>query len=545
MRPHDSESTGITTAIWEEPVLATDEIQGNVLPGFGTARLVLLGVKFGAVQPDAVRAWLRSLLPSISTLQDVTDLRVARRARSEGGEESAHAVVTNIALDRQGLSVLVPELTAIEDSAFLQGMSAESGLGDPRQPAHDGHASRWVVGGLPERTPDALVLLGSDGKEELDEAAARAKDAAVAAGLSVIYCQEGHQLDGEIEHFGFRDGVSQAGSRGRLSEAPDDYLTGRSIKTADPRSALFGRPGQPLVWPGQFLFGYPKQQADDPLNPGSRAEGGYDWMVNGSFLVFRRLRQDVPAFRQFLLEEAARLRTAGLTDMTPERLAALLVGRWPKGTALVRNPSKDDEDPMGDRYQVNHFGYAEDTPPIDVFDEAEPPVTETDAGAAAYRSIPGAIADPFGSVCPKFAHIRKVNPRDLSTDMPPPSSTLTVGVLRRGIPWGEPYAEGTEAQAGDDGDRGLLFLCYQTSIERQFKFLNTNWMNNTNKPEAGVGHDLLVGQGSGKDRKRTARLPTPNDPGGEIATLSHWVIPTGGGFFFSPSVKALRGFAGM
>jgi hypothetical protein len=78
-------------------------------------------------------------------------------------------------------------------------------------------------------------------------------------------------------------------------------------------------------------------------------------MDDGSFVVFRRLRQDVAAFRAFVDGEAVRLGEAGVAGMTPARLAALLVGRWPRGAALMRNPSADDPDPMADRFAVNFF----------------------------------------------------------------------------------------------------------------------------------------------------------------------------------------------
>ena len=45
-------------------------------------------------------------------------------------------------------------------------------------------------------------------------------------------------------------------------------------------------------------------------------------------------------------------------------------------------------------------------------------------------------------------------------------------------------------------DRGLLFMCWQTSLEDQFELLTARWMNQERRPEvlAVSGHDLLVGQ---------------------------------------------------
>ncbi len=83
--------------------------------------------------------------------------------------------------------------------------------------------------------------------------------------------QTGGVLPGHLkghEHFGFDDGVSQPGIRGRVSEAPNDVLTARHIAPGQfPAEDLYGYPGQDLVWPGEFVIGYPRA-SPDPLIPG-------------------------------------------------------------------------------------------------------------------------------------------------------------------------------------------------------------------------------------------------------------------------------------
>ena len=46
----------------------------------------------------------------------------------------------------------------------------------------------------------------------------------------------------------------------------------------------------------------------------------------------------------------------------------------------------------------------------------------------------------------------------------------------------------------DDGDGALLCESYQTSIDRQFEKLTTNWMNLEDPSQGPSGVDLLVGQ---------------------------------------------------
>jgi len=521
-----------------EPVLEVDEIQGNILPGFGSRHQVLLGLKFNEGQTADAKSWLARLVPSIATLRDVNTLRNLRRSllrRQPAMPSAPSAPWINIAFSIGGLRLLTPDADTIRDPSFRKGMALLSGsLGDPTRPDQEGHPSRWIVGGTPETTPDVLLILGAADACQLHDLAGGLRMSLAglpASGLRVVYDQEAFVLEGEKEHFGFRDGISQVGPRGRLSDLPFHFLTRRYIDPADPRALTHGKPGQPLVWPGQFVFGYATQQ-DDEGGPGPMADGGPEWMRNGSFLVFRRLRQDVAAFRAFLRQQVAELvRNEPFAEMTEARLAARLVGRWPSGAPLPRSPERDDPAMADDSFALNHFQFNAPADPVAVLAEAGAPP----------RIVAGAPADAAGYLCPRFAHVRKVNPRDLPTDQGGAfHQTLTFQVLRRGIPWGDPFPQEEESVADPaDGQRGLLFLCYQTSIRRQFEVLNNKWMNRQNGPQDG-GHDLLVGQ------NRAGRECLLRIPGGEVSlkTMADWVIPTGGGYFFAPSVSALRSLIG-
>jgi deferrochelatase/peroxidase EfeB len=91
------------------------------------------------------------------------------------------------------------------------------------------------------------------------------------------------------------------------------------------------------------------------------------------------------------------------------------------------------------------------------------------------------------------------------------------------------------------GERGLMFVCYQTSIKNQFEFLLNHWANVDDQPQSG-GMDPLLGQrfnGTGTNR-RLLLIPS-NDGSLEPAEIdANWITPTGGGYFFSPSTSAMR-----
>lgn len=520
-----------------EPELSVDAVQGMVLPGFATSLQHLAGIRFA--DGHAARRWLGRWAGTASSLAEVLAGRNhRRRARRAGLPRPATPLWTGLALSAGGLRLLGADPAALGDPAFTAGLWPRSGLlGDPVGEGVEGDRRGWVVGGDEETTPHVLVVLGGDSPAELDERI----DALAADPDGVVgYSERGEVLDGEREHFGFRDGVSQVGVRGRLSTGDRHFLTRRWIDPADERARLDARPGQPLVWPGQFVFGYPRQDRIDALHPVPPAAVP-PWAVDGSLLVFRRLRQDVPRFREFTAAESARLRTLpGFDGWAQDRFEAALVGRWPDGSALVRAPDGPDPGVTDDLFAANHFGYGEPQGPVRVCadaDAAHEPLGIV-ADAEELRTVPGAPADPAGERCPRFAHVRKVNPRDRTTDQGGREATLTTQVLRRGIPWGAPYAPDETPT-----DRGLLFLCWQTSIEDQFELLAARWMNQDRRPEvlAVNGHDVLVGQAP----VRTCAFPSTAGDGRteRVSATARWIVPTGGGYFFGPSLPTLRALA--
>lgn len=540
-----------------EPILMADEIQGNVLGGFNKDHQAILPLRFGDTPTAvaAVRSWLASILPAITWLREVVDYKRVRRRRiaAESREPDMPALWRNIAFSYPGLRKLTEQADAF-DPIFRDGLPAASfRLGDPGQEGVDGNVSTWLVG-KPGEIPDLLFIIAGDDPAQLEGEVEtflrRAKD----AGLDCPFYDIGHDLSYYStetvqfpkgrEHFGFKDGVSQPGIRGRMSVTPGDFLTPRTRPDiGDPGSALpqFSAPGQPLVCVGEFVLGYRRQSdsfarrtaapwklGPEPFTPDPTAVAPY-WARNGSFLVYRRLRQDVPGFNRFLLEEAVRLaQTTEFSGLTAEMLGAMLVGRWCSGAPFLRSQAGDSPLLGSSDGPNNAFGFMPAQDPADGF--------------------PVPVPDPLGLVCPQASHIRKVNPRDLPTDQGSPNTTLVHRILRRGIPYGPPLPFGATKEP-EKQNRGLLFISYQSSIREQFEFLASSWMNDRSKPTAqfsppgGSGFDMIVGQNpnTSEDRDRFCLVGRSNARVSTTGQLQRqWVIPAGGGYFFAPSQSAVR-----
>ncbi|WP_165074188.1 Dyp-type peroxidase [Paludisphaera rhizosphaerae] len=550
----------------QEETLEAEEIQGNILGGFNKDFQAFLFLRLPATPPGvaSVRPWLRQLAPQVSTLAEVAHFNgLYKSMRRRLGFEPKGLVATwmNLAFSAAALRSLTSpaEVEQFADQHFKDGLQTRSGdLGDPTDAAAEGHPDRWVVGG-PGLEADMLIIVASDSPDLLASRLDELKST-MPSSIEILWEQPGQTLESPLvghEHFGFNDGVSQPGIRGLLQTIPPVPLTPRLIDPQqspqpDPRQPEYAAPGRPLIWPGQFVFGYRRQSIDDPRKPPAAlvpdptnppadpfalADACPAWARNGSFLVLRRLRQDVPAFRAFVRAAAATLAgTPGFSGMTATRFASMCVGRWPSGSPIMRSPTTENLALAADPHADNYFQFVRDSPP--------PLVLSPDLGYAG-DTFPLSRLDDKGVICPFSAHIRKVNPRDTITEQGSFVDTLTRLVLRRGIPYGPAYPGDLDRDDPSPHpelaavDRGLIFVCYQTSIEEQFAFLQTSWANDTKHPNGQGGHDPIIGQDRSAGGARFLRVRAADQPSQTVSVPTDWVIPTGGGYFFSPSISTL------
>lgn len=426
--------------------LELDDIQGNILAGFHTDIQALLGLTVQRAEdfPTAAK-WLANLAPAVTVDSEVQATRSAMKS-----DAAKTATWLCVAIGQRLLNAVHPEVL-IRDDAFNRGMltRAPSVLSDKTDP------NTWRVGGSASPL-DALLIVAGNADTPVAERAASLEASAAGAGLATTYSETAYRLN-DREHFGFRDGISQ------------------------PKVIGYDQGGD--VGPGNFVFGYPKEPGSQPFWP---VVDPLKITDNGSLLVFRRLAQNVQAFRKFCDEESARV-APQWPGLKREHLAALFVGRWPSGAPVKAGQTSD---PGGDT-------------PDNAFD---------------FKDDPDALSCPFG------AHIRKVNPREGPKDLRP-----VPRMIRRGIPFGPAFSD-----ASDSNDRGLEFLAFQTSVKSQFEVLTFRWMNSAQNPAP--GSDIVVGRGDGV---RSLDIAGPNGPISVSVAQTPWIVPTGGAYLFAPSRSGL------
>lgn len=500
----------------DEDILEIDDIQGNSIAGFNKDYMTLLSMRVEDV--GRARSFLRALGPQLATARVSMAAKVMfRQLRAAGIEKflPPGSPVVNAAVSAPLLQALGYDPEQLGDIPFVNGLEAQShSLGDPS--TGPGSSANWIVGNK-ARPIDLLLIVGSESQSLVAQTVSDLRMRAEASGFETTGVDEGSIRSDQPghEHFGFNDGISQPAVRGQNGATPGDFFEQRTIKPTDPSNTNpglpeFAAPGKALIWPGQFVFGYHTQDGTTQRGAGAPIDVP-PWARNGSLVVYRRLRQDVLAFRNFINAAAT---SSGIAASV---LGAKLVGRWPSGASPAMYPNADPGSNVGcDSNQNNSFQYIASYGPVALRNG---------------RVIPQTPGDVFGDRCPYIAHLRKVNPRDGITDESSSARTLTRRILRRGIPYGPSYDIGPAS-----ADRGLLFVAYQTSIAQQFEFLVTNWMNRDDRP-AGEGFDLIVGQNPDGKRSRSASLTDSSGTLQSVTAPVDLVIPTGGAYLFSPSLS--------
>ena len=149
--------------------------------------------------------------------------------------------------------------------------------------------------------------------------------------------------------------------------------------------------------------------------------------------------------------------------------------------------------------------------------------------------------DPHGMGCPLGSHVRRAYPRDGLAVRAEESDADPAGRPRT--------ATASCAAAGSSGrpspirgrttgsDRGLLFMCLNTDIARQFEFIQQTWLLNRGFATLHDETDPLLGpKGS---------FTIPAEPVRRRVVVESYVQMVGGEYFFLPSLPALDYLASL
>jgi Dyp-type peroxidase family len=519
------------------------DIQGNIMKnyaesGFIKARYLFFKVKSG----DQGRTFLHGLLPYITS-----------SAPWAAGDNHIDGVLwpeatTNISFTYNGLKTLgisVQTLQSFPDE-FIVGMRGrrtilgDNGPSDPEKWDPVWHEEIHIFLSIEAQTDDAIekrynvimdllstqhldkVILLDGHRANKNEGTKRYQDA------SVLY-ENG--VPTAKEHFGYTDGISNPFFKGMTDDMGE--LAGGGKKNTAGKLG-YGNPELLSTWlpleTGEFILGHKDEAQEYPVAPMPPLMA-----KNGSFMVYRKLHENVGKFNLFL-DEKAKSFPGG-----KELLAAKLVGRWRNGVPITTFPNEKDADELAMKRQTAIQSITLATT-----------AAEKIAAQAAFREINKKFYaydyndDLNGGRCPVGAHTRRANPRgslefghQKAFDSPSAVDNRR-RIIRRGLPYGI-----AENPASNDGNHGTIFMCISANIKRQFEFVLQQWINYGNDFKLANDKCPVLGNHAEKNGKGDGRMifganNISDDPPYFLNELPRFIETRGGEYFFIPSLTALR-----
>ena len=425
-------------------------LQGNILRSHGRNEAVHLFVSFGAPENkkslddsiDRTRAWISTISGNITS------------AYEEEGNTDHSGTFQTFLLSSEGYRYLDEKRP--RDGSFRDGMRDQGGkLNDP-------NPSTWENDYRYEdnnKQVHALLIIADNTVANLTARVVEIRQQLDVFGGEILVTEWGHQQlrNGKaIEHFGYRDGVSQ----------PKLIVNSNNSSSSDVK----------------FDQSMPLKRV---LEKDRSAKGKF-----GSYLVYRKLEQDVDSFEKAVQDVATQL------DQTTDYVGAQAVGRFKNGTPLALN---DGEIPGYDAKGEGKFDYED---------------------------------DEDGDKCPLHAHIRKTNPRNsLGFFVDLLAREKKRRITRRGITYGD-----------RPGKVGLIFICYQADIKDQFEFMQRRWANSHNFSARGTGLDPVIGQDGGPHEANDHPEWTTSygSNGRRRLGFGEHIRLRGGEYFFAPSIEGLK-----
>jgi Dyp-type peroxidase family len=529
------------------------DIQGNIVRAYGRFGFPITRHLFFHIgNPPAGRKFVEQIRHHVTT---------AERWRGIGGNPNTPTrpqVAINIGFSFWGLFALALPTRTLRSlpEEFIDGMAKRwSILGDIDNSAPDKWDEIWRnAANVWEKQTHVWISLNAQAKPDGTPVEALAERTewlkTVAAGSGGVTLLTGHKgpnaeyqdssalmakmKDGRTiptakEHFGFTDGIADPAFAGQY-EAKDEAEAVRGGGKVRP-----GNKGWAPLATGEFILGHASEAQELPPTAPP-----WSLMRNGTFMVYRKLHQNVASFNDYADRQASLFQQTGAAASHEEAKATILakmVGRWRNGIPLAIAPTYGEAKALGEKWA--------DIPAIQT--KKEPPTPEEKARLAAYQLLITDFRykdDVEGAKCPVSAHIRRTNPRDALDPLigaagTVPDSVLTNRrrIMRRGLPYGD------STVADDSSEHGVIFMALCASLFRQFEFIQQQWVHYGASFNVGNDTDPIGGL-----RRAGAKFVIPADPnkGGApfiCANLPQFVETRGGEYFFLPSLTALREIA--
>jgi deferrochelatase/peroxidase EfeB len=520
------------------------DIQGNIVKAYGRygfpfARHVLYHVSAAEVG----RQFVTDITPLVTTSMPWSD------------PSTIPLVTTNVAFTYEGLRHLdVPDdtLHGFADE-FSMGMKARRDIIGDTGP---NHFSRWDPIWNAEEYGEAQhvhILISINGKTEatvegryqqigriLSQAIAKLPEVK-GAGVTQLVGHRGGGVDNlpyqpsaaltgraDKEHFGYSDGISGTFFRD-CGEDPRLVVGGGKPTGKDPRTIE----GWDPLEPGEFIFGHPDESGAYPEAPGPPL-----FSRNGTYLVYRKLHQNVASFNSYLEDVGARFPGG------KEALAAKLAGRWRNGAPLARFPAEAEANQF-----VNELAALQQRVRAKI--ATVPEQSRLDELKLQFVAF-DYVDDIEGARCPFGAHTRRTNPRSAlefaqkgafgkPAFATPGALTNRRRILRRGLPYGL-----VEEHPTDEGDHGVIMMILNADLSRQFEFVQQQWVNFGNDFRLANDKDPIIGNHGINEACRAAgRMVIEGDkqtntPPYFCSNMPTLVETRGGDYFFVPSMTCLR-----
>ncbi|EJC98275.1 DyP-type peroxidase [Fomitiporia mediterranea MF3/22] len=465
----------MTSTAWPTPQ-DLDDLQGDIV--LGIPKFAEDFLFFNITNVANFKNDLKQIVPSITTTTQVQKMQqqIAQN-KLAGIVDLVKISAINIAFTESGLKKL-GVTDDLGDQSFNAGqIESAKDLGDGTTDSSGNFDPGWLDAF--KNGVDGIFLFGGDSDVSILEGEAKVRlvfatsisEALTVPGRVRPDKEKGH------EHFGFKDGISFPAIKGMVDPLP----------------------GQIEVSPGVIVCGTDGDTVSRPA-----------WAKNGSFLVYRHLKQFVPEFNAFLKNNPIVDPRVASADQN-ELVGARMFGRWKSGAPIELAPFADDPTLAGDAQRNNNFDFSD---------------SSTDQ-----------------TICPFAAHIRKTNPRADLLKIPggggSPDFLLPRMINRQSIPFGPEVNPLLEAEK-TVLDRGLAFVCYQSNITAGFEFVQKSWVNTESFPPqkpVQPGFDPIIGQKNGAEREMTGL--NPNAQSQQTKLPFEFVQSKGGAYFFSPSISAL------